>query len=206
MVDRVVVLGPATSSASRSRPRGSRDLLTISLGLRDLMAAIPLVGVWGAVLVAWSVGLRPRPAAARSSACSTVPARRLAAGAAGARLSAARRRRRTRGDSFPDVLVPDPCRRRRPLRRSTARSSRGRRPAQQGVARSRYSTARWRAPSLAYLGYGLFGLSLAVLWDRRAMSGRRPPCSCSAAAVRRPLGVRAVRRGAAGLRPHRARR
>src|SRR5688500_15745507 len=34
--------------------RGSRDMLSISLGSVTSLAAIPLVGVWGAVLVAWS--------------------------------------------------------------------------------------------------------------------------------------------------------
>ncbi len=54
---------------------------------------------------------------------------------------------------------------------------------------------------VAYLGYGLFGMLLAVMWlpaDVGSASGAAP----AAAAVRGPLGLRAVRRRAAGLRPH----
>src|SRR4051794_27961773 len=46
-VDEVVVLGVLYLISESLSSRGSRDMLTISLGSVVIMAAIPLVGVWG---------------------------------------------------------------------------------------------------------------------------------------------------------------
>ena len=57
----VVVLGALYLISESLSSRGSRDLLTISLGSVVIMAAIPLVGVWGAVLVAWTSAFAHEP-------------------------------------------------------------------------------------------------------------------------------------------------
>lgn len=53
-LDEVLILAVLYVVTESLSNRGTRDMLSISLGSVTALAAIPLVGMWGAVLVAWT--------------------------------------------------------------------------------------------------------------------------------------------------------
>src|SRR3954453_6367635 len=161
----VVVLGALYLISESLSSRGSRDLLTISLGSVVMMAAIPLVGVWGAVLVAWTSAFAHEPQAttlvkrAFNGAMLVV-----SAGAAGGAYHALGGGVGLEAGDFPDVLGPIvaadlvQCAVNGALVAIIVGLSSRVSPLvvfQGTMARS----------VLSYLAYGLFGVSLAVLWD-----------------------------------------
>jgi len=161
----VVVLGALYLISESLSSRGSRDLLTISLGSVVIMAAIPLVGVWGAVLVAWTSAFAHEPQAttlvkrAFNGAMLVV-----SAGAAGGAYHALGGGVGLEAGDFPDGLGPIvaadlvQCAVNGALVAIIVGLSSRVSPLvvfQGTMARS----------VLSYLAYGLFGVSLAVLWD-----------------------------------------
>ncbi len=161
----VVVLGALYLISESLSSRGSRDLLTISLGSVVIMAAIPLVGVWGAVLVAWTSAFAHEPQ-------ETTLVKRafngamlvVSAGAAGGAYHALGGGVGLEAKDFPDVLGPIvaadlvQCAVNGALVAIIVGLSSRVSPLvvfQGTMARS----------VLSYLAYGLFGVSLAVLWD-----------------------------------------
>jgi len=145
--------------------RGSRDMLSISLGSVTSLAAIPLVGVWGAVLVAWSAAFardaQPTPLVKRLFNGGQLA---LSAGAAGWAYSAMGAPIGLEANDFPEVLLPI-------LVADVVHC------AVNGVLvafvvgfAERVSPVLVFQGTMArsvasYLAYGLFGVSLAVLWD-----------------------------------------
>jgi HD-GYP domain-containing protein (c-di-GMP phosphodiesterase class II) len=145
--------------------KGSRDLMSISLGSVTSIAALPLVGMWGAVLVAWTAAFaldrEPTPLVKRFFNGAQLA---LAAGAAGAVYDALGGTDELVKSSFPGVLGPilaadiAHCAVNGALVAGVVGMQHHASPVQvfQGtMARS----------VLPYLAYGLFGVSLAVLWD-----------------------------------------
>ncbi len=144
--------------------RGTRDLLSVSLGSVTALAAIPLVGGWGAVLVALTASI------ARVSQSGSLIKRAfngaqlaLSAGAAGAAYMACGGTTRLTADSFPDVLVPIlvadlvHC----AVNGALVAVIVG---LDQRVSPLRVLQGTMAHSVLPYLAYGLFGISLAVLW------------------------------------------
>ena len=144
--------------------RGTRDLLSVSLGSVTALAAIPRVGGWGAVLVALAASIARDPQSGSLIKRAFNGAQlALSAGVAGAAYMACGGTTRLTADSFPDVLVPI-------LVADLVHCA-----VNGGLVAvivgldKRVSPLRvlqgTRAHSvLPYLAYGLFGVSLAVLW------------------------------------------
>ena len=87
--------------------RGSRDIASISLGSVTSLAAIFMVGTWGAVLVAWSAALardsQPTPGIKRMFNGAQLA---LSAGAAGVVYQMLGGHVGLRAEHFPEVLLP----------------------------------------------------------------------------------------------------
>ncbi len=164
-IDDVIVLGTLYLISESLSSRGSRDMLTISLGSVVIMAAIPLVGVWGAVLVAWTSAFAHEPQA-------TEPVKRafngamlvVSAGAAGGAYQALGGRVGLGADDFPNVLGPMlaadlvQC----AVNGGVVALIVGLSSQVSPVVVFQGTMARSVVP---YIAYGLFGISLAVLWD-----------------------------------------
>lgn len=145
--------------------RGSRDLLSISLGSVTSLAAIPLVGVWGAVLVAWTAAFAldhgPTPVVKRMFNGAQLA---LAAGAAGGVYHLLGGSTSLSQDDFPKVLIPIlladivHCAVNGALVAMIVGFDNHVSP----VAVFQGTMAR---SVVSYLAYGLFGVSLAVLWE-----------------------------------------
>jgi hypothetical protein len=142
--------------------RGSRDLVTIALGSVIAMAALPLVGVWGAILLA-SLSLFDfdrQPLVKRLFNCASMV---LATGAS-ALVFSALGGTEIRAGSFPYLLVPFlaalavNCLVSGVLVASVVRLH-------QGVPMRAVLHGTMAASVAGYFGYGLFGLLLAVIWD-----------------------------------------
>jgi len=146
--------------------RGSRDMLSISLGSVTALAAIPMVGGWGAILVAWTAAFAlDREATPLVKRIFNGAMLALAAGAAGGvyallngdtgdELTAA---------SFPGVLGPM-------LAADVVHCGvNGALVAVVVGLHQRVSPlvvfhGTMERSVVAYLGYGLFGILLAVMW------------------------------------------
>lgn len=145
--------------------RGSRDMLSISLGSVTSLAAIPMVGVWGAVLVAWSAAFafdrQHTPVIKRLFNGAQLA---LSAGAAGGIYHALDGDVGLTAASFPDVLIPIlvadvvHCVVNGGLVAVVVGLDRH-------VSPVRVFQGTMAHSVLSYLAYGLFGVSLAVLWD-----------------------------------------
>lgn len=164
-IDEVVVLAALYVVSESLSARGSRDLLSISLGSVAALASIPLVGVWGAVLVALTA------AAALDSQSKGIVKRlfngsqlALSAGAAGATYVVLGGPAELTAGSFPQVLVPI-------LAADLAHCAvNGALVAlvvglAERVSPLRVFQGTMSHSVVSYLAYGLFGVSLAVLWD-----------------------------------------
>jgi len=145
--------------------RGSRDMLSISLGSVTSLAAIPLVGMWGAVLVAWSAAFARDPQ--RTPLVKRLfngAQLALAAGAAGFAYSLMRPELGIRAGDFPDVLLPIlvadvvHCAVNGVLVATVVGLA-------ERVSPMRVFQGTMARSVFSYLGYGMFGVSLAVLWD-----------------------------------------
>lgn len=163
-VDEVVVLGVLYLVSESLSSRGSRDWLTISLGSVVIIAAIPLVGVWGATLVAWTSALAREPQAtplvkrAFNGAMLVI-----AAAAAGGTYTALGGTAGLSTRSFPDVLLPI-------LAADVVHCA-----VNGGLVALIVGMASRVSPIVVfqgtmarsvipYLAYGLLGMCLAVLW------------------------------------------
>jgi len=145
--------------------KGSRDMITISLGSVTSLAAIPLVGVWGAVIAAASASLarhpEPRPLVKRLFHGAQMA---LSAGAAGAAYHALGGTVGVTTQSFPDILVPIlvanlvHCAVNGVLVAVVVGLA-------EKVSPLRVFQGSMARSVIAYLAYGLFGVSLAVLWE-----------------------------------------
>ena len=164
-VDEVIVLGILYLISESLSSRGSRDMLTISLGSVVIMAAIPLVGVWGAILVAWTSAFAHEPQAApwvkRAFNGAMLV---ISAGAAGAAYQLTGGPVGLTIASFPDVLVPIlaadvvHC----AVNGGLVAIIVGLHSKVSPIAVFQGTMARSVLP---YLAYGLLGVCLAVLWD-----------------------------------------
>lgn len=161
----VIVLGGLYLISESLSSRGSRDLLTISLGSVVIMAAIPLVGVWGAVLVAWTSAFAHEPQAtpvvkrAFNGAMLV-----LAAAAAGGVYHAMGGNTALEAHDFPGILGPL-------LAADLVQCA-----VNGAVVAVIVGLSNQVSPLVvfhgtmsrsvvSYLAYGLFGVSLAVLWE-----------------------------------------
>jgi HD-GYP domain-containing protein (c-di-GMP phosphodiesterase class II) len=161
----VIVLGALYLISESLSSRGSRDMLTISLGSVVIMAAIPLVGVWGAVLVAWTSAFAHEPQAttlikrAFNGAMLVV-----SAGAAGGAYHLFGGGVGLDAGDFPGILGPIlaadlvQC----AINGGLVAVIVGLSSKVSPLAVFQGTMAR---SVLSYLAYGLFGVSLAVLWD-----------------------------------------
>ncbi len=145
--------------------RGSRDLLSISLGSVTSIAALPLVGMWGAVLVAWTAAFAlDREPTALVKRFFNGAQLALAAGAAGAAYELLGGTTNLVKDSFPGVLGPIlaadvvHC----AVNGALVAVIVGLQHHVSPVVVFQGTMARSVVP---YIAYGLFGISLAVLWD-----------------------------------------
>ncbi len=145
--------------------RGSRDMASISLGSVTSIAAIPLVGVWGAVIAAWSAVLAHDPDGAPVTKRLFNGAQMsLSAAAAGGTYAALGGPVGLTQHSFPWVLVPI-------LAANVVHCAvNGALVAVVVGLHSKVSPLLVLQGTMArsvlpYLAYGLFGISLAVLWD-----------------------------------------
>jgi hypothetical protein len=164
-VDEVVVLGVLYLISESLSSRGSRDMLTISLGSVVIMAAIPLVGVWGAILVAWTSAFAHEPQASPLVKRAFNGAMLvISAGAAGGAYQLTGGPVGLSIDSFPKVLLPI-------LAADIVHCA-----VNGGLVaiivglHSRVSPlvvfqGTMARSVLPYLAYGLLGVCLAVLWD-----------------------------------------
>jgi hypothetical protein len=143
--------------------RGSRDLVTITLGSVTAMAALPLVGGWGAILLACTCAFDydPQPAIKRLFNTSQMV---LAAGGSALAYSLLGGREIEVG-SFPGLLVPfvaalmAHCIVNGLLVASIVSIH-------QGVPLRIVFQGTMSGSVAGYFGYGLFGLMLAVLWAK----------------------------------------
>jgi HD domain len=141
--------------------RGSRDLVTITLGSVTAMAALPLVGCWGAVLLSCAVAFDydKQPLVKRlfnsSQMVLAAAASALAYGFLGGEA--------IHSGSFPGLLLPFVvallvhCAVNGLLVASIVHID-------QGVPMRIVFQGTMSGSVLGYVGYGLFGLLLAVLW------------------------------------------
>lgn len=164
-LDEVIILGALYLVSESLSSRGSRDTLTISLGSVAILAAIPLVGVWGAVLVAWTSAFahepQPTPPVKRAfnGAMLVVTAWAAASvyGALGGTVGLT-------ADSFPGVLIPivaadlTHC----AVNGFLVAVVIGLAEKVSPIRVFQGTMVRSIAP---YLAYGMFGICLAVLWD-----------------------------------------
>jgi len=164
-VDEVLILAALYVVSSSLSARGSRDMLSIALGSVVALAAIPLVGTWGAVLVALAASLARDPQ-------SRGPVKRLfngaqlgiSAGAAGFAYQALGGTVGLDTHSFPQVLLPIlvadvvHCAVNGALVALVVGLDKRISPVTVFQGTMAHSV-------LPYLAYGLFGVSLAVLWD-----------------------------------------
>ncbi|MBA2769492.1 MAG: HD-GYP domain-containing protein, partial [Sporichthyaceae bacterium] len=164
-LDEVLILAALYLVSESLSARGTRDMLSISLGSVAALAAIPLVGAWGAILVALSA------AAAQDSQSTGIVKRlfnssqlALSAGAAGAAYLALGGTTDLGADSFPRVLLPIlvadvvHC----GVNGALVSVIVG---LDQRVSPIRVFQGSMAHSVVSYLAYGLFGVSLAVLWD-----------------------------------------
>jgi HD-GYP domain-containing protein (c-di-GMP phosphodiesterase class II) len=145
--------------------RGSRDIASISLGSVTSLAAIFMVGTWGAVLVAWSAALardsEPTPGVKRLFNGAQLA---LSAGAAGAVYQLMGGAVGLTAADFPEVLVPIlvadvvHCLVNGGLVAVVVGLDRHVSPIRVIQGTMAHSVG-------SYLAYGLFGVSLAVLWQ-----------------------------------------
>jgi HD-GYP domain-containing protein (c-di-GMP phosphodiesterase class II) len=145
--------------------RGSRDLLSISLGSVTSLAAIPLVGAAGAVLVAWTAAFaldhERTPLVKRLFNGAQLA---LAAGAAGWVYELLGGGTSLSSSDFPKVLLPI-------LAADVAHCAvNGALVAiivglQNQVSPVAVFQGTMARSVVSYLAYGLFGVSLAVLWE-----------------------------------------
>jgi HD-GYP domain-containing protein (c-di-GMP phosphodiesterase class II) len=145
--------------------RGSRDLAAISLGSVTSLAAIPLVGLWGAAIAAWSAALTSDPDGAPVIKRLFNGAQMsLSAAAAGAAYQALGGPIGLRQEDFPGVLLAI-------LAANIVQCAvNGALVAvvvglHQMVSPLLVLQGTMARSVLPYLAYGLFGVSLAVLWD-----------------------------------------
>jgi HD-GYP domain-containing protein (c-di-GMP phosphodiesterase class II) len=146
--------------------RGSRDMLSISLGSVTSLAAIPMVGGWGAILVAWTAAFAlDREATPLVKRLFNGAMLALAAGAAGgvyALLNGDTGEELTAA-SFPGVLGPMfaadvvHC----AVNGALVAVVVG---LHQRVSPLVVFHGTMERSVVAYLGYGLFGILLAVMW------------------------------------------
>ncbi len=145
--------------------RGSRDIASISLGSVTSLAAIFMVGTWGAVLVAWSAALardsQPTPGIKRMFNGAQLA---LSAGAAGVVYQMLGGHVGLRAEHFPEVLLPIlaadvvHCIVNGGLVAVVVGLDRN-------VSPVRVIQGTMAHSAGSYLAYGLFGVSLAVLWQ-----------------------------------------
>lgn len=164
-LDEILILAVLYLVSESLSARGSRDLLSISLGSVTALAAIPLVGPEGAVLVALTAALARDPQSnglvKRLFNGSQLA---LSAGAAGAAYLALGGTTQLSADSFPDVLLPIlaadvvHCAVNGALVAIVVGLDRR-------VSPLRVFQGTMAHSVVSYLAYGLFGVSLAVLWD-----------------------------------------
>jgi HD-GYP domain-containing protein (c-di-GMP phosphodiesterase class II) len=165
LLDEVVVLGALYLLSESLSARGSRDRLTISLGSVVILAAIPLVGVWGVILVA------PMSAFAREPQATPLVKRAfngsmlvLTAAAAGGTYLALGGTLGLTAASFPEVLLPViaadivHCFVNGALVAFVVGLA-------EAVSPLRVFQGTMARSVVSYLAYGLFGVSLAVVWD-----------------------------------------
>ena len=145
--------------------RGSRDLAAISLGSVTSLAAIPLVGLWGAAIAAWSAALTSDPDGAPVIKRLFNGAQMsLSAAAAGAAYQALGGPIGLRQEDFPGVLLAI-------LAANIVHCAvNGALVAvvvglHQKVSPLIVLQGTMARSVLPYLAYGHFGVSLAVLWD-----------------------------------------
>jgi len=146
--------------------KGSQGVISISLGSVTTLAAIPLVGVWGAVIAAASSAALVRDTESRPIVKRMFNAAQiiLSAGAAGAAYHALGGTVGLSTDSFPAILVPIL------VADLVLCAVNGALVALVIGFAERVSPVRVFQGSMArsaipYLAYGLFGVSLAVLWE-----------------------------------------
>jgi hypothetical protein len=161
----VAVLGALYLISESLSSRGSRDMLTISLGSVVIIAAVPLVGVWGAILVAWTSAFAHEPQATplikRMFNGSMLV---VSAGAAGGIYHALGGTIGLSTNSFPSILLPVlaadvlHC----AVNGGLVAIIVGLHNRVSPVVVFQGTMAR---SVVSYLAYGLFGVSLAVLWD-----------------------------------------
>lgn len=145
--------------------RGSRDMLSISLGSVTSLAAIPLVGMWGAILVAWSAAFaldrQHTPLIKRMFNGGQLC---IAAGASGWGYEALGGNVGLVAGDFPRVLLPIMvadvlhCLVNGVLVAVVVGLA-------EHVSPIRVFQGTMARSVVSYLAYGLFGVSLAVLWD-----------------------------------------
>lgn len=145
--------------------RGTRDMLSISLGSVTSLAAIPLVGMWGAVLVGWAAALaydrEPTPVVKRLFNGAQLS---IAAGVSGWAYQSLGGEIGLQAADFPRVLVPIlaadvvHCAVNGALVAVIVGMDRG-------VSPVRVFQGTMAHSVMYYLAYGLFGISLAVLWE-----------------------------------------
>jgi HD-GYP domain-containing protein (c-di-GMP phosphodiesterase class II) len=165
-MDIVVMLAVLHIVGESLLARGSRDMLSISLGSVTSLAAIPMVGGWGAILVAWTAAFaldrEPTPMVKRLFNGAMLA---LAAGAAGGvyALLNGDSGEELRAASFPGVLGPM-------LAADVVHCAvNGALVAivvglHQRVSPLVVFHGTMERSVVAYLGYGLFGMLLAVMW------------------------------------------
>lgn len=146
--------------------RGGRGAISISLGSVTSLAAIPLVGVWGVVIVVASSAVLVRDAESMPIVKRLFNTAQmiLSAGAAGAAYHALGGTVGLTTESFPGVLVPIlvadlvHCAVNGALVAIVIGLA-------ERVSPLRVFQGSMARSTLAYLAYGLFGVSLAVLWE-----------------------------------------
>ena len=164
-IDEVVILGLLYLVSESLSARGSRDMLNISLGSVAALAAIPLVGMWGVILVAWTAALaweaEPKPLVKRAFNGAQLA---VSAGAAGAVYEWLGGPVGISTHDFPAVLlfvlVADVvhCAVNGGLVALVVGLA-------ERVSPLRVFQGTMARSVLPYLAYGLFGVSLAALWD-----------------------------------------
>jgi HD domain-containing protein len=142
--------------------RGSRDLVTIALGSVIAMAALPLVGALGAILLATTslLDFDPQPMVKRLFNCASM----VLATAASAAMFTLLGGSEIHKGSFPGLLLPFiaalavNCLVSGILVAGVVRL-------EQGVPMRAVLHGTMAGSIGGYFGYGLFGLLLAVIWD-----------------------------------------
>ena len=165
LIDEVLILALLYLVSESLSARGSRDMLSISLGSVAALAAIPIVGMYGAVLVALTASFA-LDATSRGLVKRLFNGAQLAlsAGAAGAAYVALGGTTQLEAHDFPGVLVPIlvadvvHCAVNGLLVAVMVGLDRG-------VSPWRVFQGSMAHSVVSYLAYGLLGVCLAVLWD-----------------------------------------